>query len=139
MEKRMELLLREAEKQEMGKILDCNGKTIRLGLELTKEETKQLVACEYQTLRECGRVQFTESILPKLIETFCDSAYIQQEEYLETLEELQEIFFFYKNESGDKLSDDELLECMKQQYEKVCHGDLEYLKTTCLAEIVRTL
>ena len=58
---------------------------------------------------------------------------------METLEELQEIFFFYKNESGDKLSDDELLECMKQQYEKVCHGDLEYLKTTCLAEIVRTL
>ena len=32
----------------------------------------------------------------------------------------------------DEISDDELLHFMKEQFETVCFGDLEYLEGTCL-------
>ena len=43
-----------------------------------------------------------------------------------------EIFFHFKNEMLDEVSDDELLHFMKEQFETVCYGDLEYLEETCL-------
>ena len=46
---------------------------------------------------------------------------------------LQEIFYLYKNEMLDEISDKELLQFMKEQFETICYGDLEYLETTCLA------
>lgn len=51
---------------------------------------------------------------------------------METIIRLQEIFFLYKNEMQDEISDDELLHFMKQQFEEVCFGDLDYLEGTCL-------
>lgn len=39
----------------------------------------------------------------------------------------------------DELTDDELLTFMKQQYEEICFGDLEYLKSTCLERFVRAI
>ena len=32
----------------------------------------------------------------------------------------------------DEITDDELITFMKEQYEEVCFGDLEYLEGTCL-------
>ena len=40
----------------------------------------------------------------------------------------------------DLISDDELLHFMKEQFETICYGDLEYLEGTCLtgfAEAIR--
>ena len=40
----------------------------------------------------------------------------------------------------DEITDDELLEFMKEQFENVCYGDFDYLEGTCLeifAEAVR--
>lgn len=45
---------------------------------------------------------------------------------------LQEIFYEFKNESEDNLTDDELLSFMKEQFEDVCSGDVDYLEGTCL-------
>lgn len=63
---------------------------------------------------------------------FCDSQFIQSGDYADTLARLQEIFYLYKNESMDELTDRELLEIMKENFEQICYGDLEYLETTCL-------
>ena len=38
----------------------------------------------------------------------------------------------YKNEMDDELTDDELLHLMKEQFEEICFGDLDYLEGTCL-------
>ena len=50
--------------------------------------------------------------IKKLIEAFCDSPYIMQSNYEETLEELQDIFYFFKGEAMEQISDDELIEFM---------------------------
>ena len=56
----------------------------------------------------------------------------KRQNYVKTLKRLQDIFFLYKNESDDLVSDDELLTFMQEQFEGVCFGDLDYLETTCL-------
>ncbi len=53
-----------------------------------------------------------------------------QENYADTLMRLQDIFYLYKNESLDELTDDELLEYMKEKFDGICAGDLDYLEGT---------
>lgn len=47
--------------------------------------------------------------------------------YVETLHELIEIFYFYKNETLDLISDDELIKFMKNSFDGKCQGSLELL------------
>ena len=51
------------------------------------------------------------------------------------MEELQDIFYSFKNEAMDLLTDDELLTFMKEQFEEICMGDTEYLESTCLSKV----
>ena len=70
--------------------------------------------------------------IKKLIEAFCDSPYIMQSNYEETLEELQDIFYFFKGEAMEQIADDELIEFMKKSFDGVAQGDLEYLSGTVM-------
>ena len=141
MEKDMfELLLQKKQKDELAALISINSKTGEFGLVLSEEEAKELMVCRNKTLKKYQRVELGEGILEKLIFAFCDSAYLNQQDYMETLARLQDIFYEFKNESLDLLTDDELLTFMREQYDGVCFGDLEYLEGTCLdkfAEAIR--
>ena len=128
-----------SEKYQVGQILKTNETSKENGLTLTEEEAKALVAARGDTLREERRVEFGDSISPKLIRTFADSSFINQEDYAEIIARLQEIFFLYKNESMDMVSDDELLGIMKNAFENESGGDLEYLEGTALEAFARTV
>lgn len=134
-----ELMQLEQQKKELKRLLSCNEKTESFGLVLTEEEATALMAARHDTLIDQRRVEFGEGILPKIVETFCDSQYLEQEEYADTLAALQEVFYLYKNESEDLLTDDELLEFMKEQFEGVCYGSVEYLEETCLERFSRAI
>ena len=125
----MELVM---EKAQLSGILNTNQYTQKYGLALSRKDAQELMERRKQTLRETRRVEFGEGILPRIIYEFCDSDYISQSDYAKTLARLQEIFFHYKNEMMDEISDDELLHFMKEQFEQTCFGDLDYLEGTCL-------
>lgn len=114
-----------------------NDYTQKWGLSLTEEDTELLLADRRDTLAEQRRVEFGEGILPKIIFTFCDSSYLYQDNYVDTIGRLQDIFYLFKNESLDEVSDDELLSYMKEQFEGPCEGSLEYLEDTSLEEFAR--
>ena len=128
-----------SERNQIQAIVEMNQKTERFGLTLTKEDAKMLAESRKTELREQRRVEFGEGILPKLIFTFCDSPYIAQEDYVDTIARLQEIFYLYKNESMDELTDDELLEYMKNAFDGECKGELEYLEGTVLEAFARSI
>ena len=117
---------------QLQKVMETNQYTQQYGLSLSPEDAQLLVAERTNTLREQKRVEFGNSILPAIIYEFCDSAFIDAKNYVATLTRLQEIFFLYKNEMMDEITDDELLHFMKEQFETVCFGDLDYLEGTCL-------
>ena len=77
--------------------LETNQYTQRYGLTLSPEDAQIIAAERRNTLKEHKRVEFGESIMSCLIYEFCDSCYISQDNYLETMLRLQEIFFLYKN------------------------------------------
>ncbi|MDF2543762.1 MAG: hypothetical protein K0S47_3480 [Herbinix sp.] len=134
-----ELMMVEQQKKQLETVLECNKKTEKFGLVLSEDEVTNLMVGRKSSLSENQRVEFGEGVLPRIIDLFCDSQFINQENYADTLSELQEIFYLYKNETQDELTDAELLEFMKKQYEEICFGDLDYLKNTCLERFGRSV
>lgn len=125
-------LINVKKEEDIKTIIGCNEISKRFGLTLSKKDVEELLICRKEALIEEGRIEFKGGVLEKLINEFCDSPYIYQEIYLETLEGLQEAFYRFKNESLDELSDDELIELMKKYFNGECKGDLEYLEGTFL-------
>ncbi len=113
-------------------ILAKNPHAEKYGLTLSRADAELLAAERGRILNQERRVEIGHGIMPEIIEVFCDSAYLSRDTYVDDLVRLEEIFFAYKNETMDELTDGELLCFMKEQFETVCGGDLEYLEGTCL-------
>ena len=90
-----ELMETVQRKQELERVVACNEKTKSFGLTLTEEEAGRLMAGRRESLRTQMRVEFGKGILPEIIETFCDSPYLQQENYADDMSMLQ----FHKKNS----------------------------------------
>lgn len=121
------------QQNQLEKVMKTNQKTEQFGLALTKQAAELILAERKSSLLQQKRIEFGEGVITKIIDEFCDSDFIDQNNYVETLIRLQEIFYLYKNEMMDEITDDELLHFMKEQFETVCFGDLDYLESTCLA------
>lgn len=132
----MELL---GQQNQLAKLMETNGYARQYGLELSEEDAKILSVERQNSLKEQRRVEFAGGIMPKLIYAFCDSDYITQENYVDTLSQLQDIFYLYKNEMLDEITDDELIHFMKEQFDTICYGDLEYLAGTCLENFAQAI
>lgn len=118
-------------------LLHCNDMTLRYGLTLSAQQIQNLVEKRFQALKDTGRIEFGQGVLVKIITEFCDSPYITQDNYEDAIIELQDSFYYFKNESIDLVSDDELISKMKYYFDGVCQGSLECLSGTSLEEICR--
>lgn len=127
------------QQNQLVKVIETNCITEQYGLSLSKQDAELILAERRHALRESGRVEFGEGIIPKIIYEFCDSDFIDQNNYADTLIRLQEIFYLYKNEMQDEISDDELLHFMREQFDRICYGDLEYLEGTCLSVFAQAI
>lgn len=114
------------------KVQETNAYTKKYGLALSKEDTRLLLEERKRVLKTHQRAEFGAGILPQIIYMFCDSDFISQDNYVESMVRLQEIFYLYKNEMLDEITDEELIHFMREQFEEVCFGDLSYLEGTCL-------
>jgi hypothetical protein len=115
-------------KQSFVEIQKCNEETLEYGLKLSEEDIKDVISTRSEALSGNGRIEFGGGIIKKIISVFCDSPYISQYHYAETLNDLIETFYYYKNETIDQVSDDELIEVMKSFFDHQCQGSMELLK-----------
>ncbi len=118
---------------------ECNDYTTRFGLQLSEEEIHQLVEHRREVLELTGRIEFGGGVIQKLVIGFADSAYLNQQDYVEILMELQECFYYFKKEAIEELTDDELIKIMRMYFEEVCQGDVELLQTTMLENYCRDI
>ena len=123
------------EKQIFNDISKCNEFTTEYGLLLQEEDVKEIIKTRNIALEKSGRIEFNGQIVNKIIMIFCDSPYISQHNYSDTINELVEIFYNYKNETLDYISDDELMEIMKEYFDNYCQGSLELLEGKVLYKI----
>ena len=105
------------EQNVLAQLKSINERSARFGLRLSEGAMLELSLRREQALVEHGRVELGASVLPALIDGFCDSPYLLQEEFAETVGRLTEAFYEYKNEDGDRMTDDELITCLRVCYD----------------------
>lgn len=116
----------------------CNARTARYQLTLSEAEIRMLLIAREDALRETGRVELGESILPRLALAVCDSPYISQVDYAATLAAMQTLFYRCKTESDGRLTDSALLRLLRETFDGPAQGSLDYLSQTAL-EIARAM
>lgn len=119
------------------RLRDCNLLSMKYGLRLTERDIAALTSARFSSLKETGRVEFGEGVLEKLIYAFCDSPCLEQETYAQTLAELQDAFYYFKNETLDFIADDDLIAFMKLHFDSDCEGDVGYLTGSLLEDLGR--
>lgn len=127
------------QEQAVKEILKCNDYTAQFGLTLSRSDAAQLVESRNAALKSSGRIEFGGGVINKIIGKFGDSPYISRHNYVETLHELIEMFYFYKNETLDMISDDDLIKFMKNCFDGNCQGSPELLRGRELANMARNL
>lgn len=132
-------IINKRKQNEITNIEKCNEITGKYGLTLNNKQVLNLLEKRNETLKATGRVEFRGGVLEKIIKEFCDSPYISQEDYETILYELIEIFYEYKNETMDLITDDELIKFMKKSFDGVCKGDIEYLSGTIMNKMKENL
>lgn len=120
-------------KMEEKQLLELN-KYISKDIVLTKENVLELINNKNSALKEIGRIDLTNSILENIILTFTDSSFIDKNNYMYIFLSLTEIFLCYENIFSKKISSEELLKYLKDEFEKN-EGSIELISTISLERL----
>lgn len=120
-------------KMEEKQLLELN-KYISKDIVLTKENVLELINNKNSALKEIGRIDITNSILENIILTFTDSSFVDKNNYMYIFLSLTEIFLCYENIFSKKISSEELLKYLKDEFEKN-EGSIELISTISLERL----
>lgn len=109
------------------RILSCNEVSEKYGLSLNREQAAALVQVCGETLKKTGRIEMGDGIADRIILEFCDSSYISAENYEDLLGKFIELFYRFKNETHDIISDADLIRLMKSEFDGFCAGSEDLL------------
>lgn len=101
--------------------------TLRRQLRLSAADALALSEARNCALRDSGRVEFEGGTLEAILRAFCSSPYLPDGERIETLSALTELFYHLKNETQDRISDEDLLARMRECFDEPCRGSVELL------------
>jgi len=129
----VELQLRAAVRE----LESCNEVIGRHGLSLSRADIQALVVGRLDALQTTERVEFGRGVAKELVLGFASSPYVSQTSFVETILELQDLFYEFKNESLEQIPDDELIAKMRSLFDEVASGDLGYLEEALFEGLAR--
>lgn len=129
----------ESEKRYVAKELMLLGdKTAQYGITLSEKDCLEIAECRYESLKENERIEVGLGATQKIIEAFCESGYVNQNNFSETVEGLLECFYMIKTETNDKVDDETVLEILKYLFEEDAGGDVSKIyDCAALEEYIR--
>ena len=125
--------------QTIKEIQQLNEQTLEYGLTLCPKDIKTIVNKRTEALKSNGRVEFGGGIISQIISSFCKSPYISQYNYVETISDIIETFYYYKNETMEEISDDDLIDFMKNCFDNKCQGDMDLLRGKYLDKVAHNV
>ena len=125
---------RAAARQELE---SCNPALAEHGLVLSAEDVQALASGRRDALKTAARIEFGGGVVKDLVLSFAGSPYVSQATFVETVLELQELFYEVKNESLELITDDELVVKMRSLFDDVASGDLGYLEQALFEGLAR--
>jgi hypothetical protein len=117
-------------------LLALNEELKEHGLRLTPTNIEEILTSRNLALKNQGRIELDISLTKKLVDRLSRSAYIRQENFVKTIDEIYEVFHYVKNATSDFISDDDLLGAIMVYYEKICGGSIELLIGKGLDKII---
>ena len=117
------------EKNEIKSILYKNIILSEFGITVSEHEVKELIAIRNEALKRNGRIEFKHDIIEKLIDAFCDSLFINNEDFVERVGEFVDMFYYFRNETN--VSDDEIISAMRRTFDKY-NGSEEMVESRTL-------
>ncbi len=109
------------------KILNHNEKLAERGLILSEKQAVEIARARSYSLVSNGRIDFDCSVTEMLINSFSDSSYLDQNSFANAICQLTDIFYFFKNETFDKIEDNMLVNIIKDTFENECGGDIDFV------------
>lgn len=125
-----------AQERFLEELREVNTISLRFGLQLSEEGMLALSQARTLALTDHGRVELGASAVRSIVDGFCDSPYLLQEDYETTLLELVDAFYYFKNACGEQLTDAELIEAMRARYDAY-DGSVEAVIGTTLEALCR--
>ena len=125
-----------AQERFLEELREVNTISLRFGLRLSEEGMLALSQARTLALTDHGRVELGASAVRSIVDGFCDSPYLLQEDYETTLLELVDAFYYFKNACGEQLTDAELIEAMRARYDAY-DGSVEAVIGTTLEALCR--
>lgn len=116
-------------------ILELNEITKDKSLYLSEKDIEDLIVNKAIILKENGRVEVGGTTIKNIIELFYDSSFIDKDNYLESIEELTNIFYKYQQEFYGVLSDEEILIYLKEEFDNIVMGSFTLLESDSLEKL----
>lgn len=133
----------DADKLQLAKAVNeleaCNPVIGRYGLSLSSDDVQALVVGRVEALSVSERVEFGGGVTKELVLAFAGSPYVSQVTFAETVLELQDLFYEFKNESLEQIPDDELVATMRSLFDGVAEGDAARLAEALFDGLARTV
>lgn len=117
----------------------CNEVIARHGLSLSTADAQAIVVGRAEALAATDRVEFGGGVARELVLAFAGSPYVSQATFADTIIELQELFYEFKNESLEQLTDDDLIKKMRTLFDEYAEGDTELLEEALFEGLARTI
>ncbi len=114
-----------------------NAALSRHGLVLSPADIEALVAGRRDALDTAERIEFGGGVVKDLVLAFAGSPHVSQSTFVDTVLELQQLFYEFKNESLEQVADDELIGKMRALFDEVANGDLGYLEEALFEGLAR--
>jgi hypothetical protein len=108
-------------------LLEVNEELKKHDLYLKPSDANEIIKARGRTLRNQGRIELDFNVTKVLIKKLADSGYVNQDNYVSTVNEMFEIFHFIKNETSDFISDEDIINAIIVFYNNVCGGSTELL------------
>ncbi|WP_286317023.1 DUF6323 family protein [Romboutsia ilealis] len=108
-------------------ILSLNNRSEEYGLYLTPQDVDNIIESRNHTLKSYGRIEIDINVTKQLIENLYTSQYTDKDEYVELINDIQEIFYYLKNETLDEVSDIEIIEIIDEFYNN-CSGRIDTIQ-----------
>lgn len=112
----LNFIMNELQEFPSKKLMKLNEESINYGLTLTEEDVRQITRNTKEMLKKTGRIETCTDSLEKIIAFLYSSPYTQKDYYVEVISDMEEIFYFFKNQVLDLLSDDEIIEILEKAY-----------------------
>ena len=129
-------LMRMEQERFLQELYALNARTARFGLTLRPQAMEEIRLARVSALSDHGRVELGPSAVSRIVDWFCDSPFLLQDEYEATLMELVDAFYYFKNACADLLTDDELIQAMRERYDSY-DGSVEAITGTTLEALCR--